>query len=51
MKNIWKLKFDPDEKFPLNKAREVPIVTTVVRFAFHENNKYYPKILFKLMSV
>ena len=46
-----KTKFDPDEKFPLNKAREVPIVTTVVRFAFHENNKYYPKILFKLMSV
>ena len=46
-----KIKLDPDEKFPLNKAVEVPIVTTVVWFVFHENNKYYPKILFKLMSV
>ena len=38
-----KVKFDPDEKFPLNKTIEVPIVKTVVRFVFHENNKYYLK--------
>ena len=40
-----RIKFDPDDNLTLNKAIEIPIVTIVIRVAFHENNKYYPHIL------
>ena len=41
-----KIKFDSDDNSPLNKSIEIPLVTTVARAAFHENNKYYPLLFF-----
>ena len=37
-----KIKFDSDDILPLNKIREIPIMTIAVRVVFHENDKYYP---------
>ena len=39
-----KIKFDSDDELPLNKIMEIPIVTIVVKVAFHENNRYYPQV-------
>ena len=39
-----KIKFNSDDKLPLNKTVEIPTITIVVRAAFHENNKYYPQV-------
>ena len=39
-----KIKFDSDDELPLNKIMEIPIVTIVVKVAFHENSKYYPQV-------
>ena len=36
-----KIKFDSDNKLPLNKIMEIPIMTIVFRAVFLENNKYY----------
>ena len=38
---IYEIKFDPEDNLTLNKTIEIPIVTIVVRAAFHENNNYY----------
>ena len=38
-----RIKFDTDDKFPLNKTIN-PIITIVVRAVFHENNKYYLQV-------
>ena len=37
-----KIKFNSDDELPLNKTREIPIMTVVVRAIFLENDKYYP---------
>ena len=39
-----KIKFDSDDELPLNKTIKIPIITTVVRAVFHENNKYYLQV-------
>ena len=39
-----KIKFNSDDKLPLNKTVEIPIMTIVVRAAFLENNKYYRQV-------
>ena len=39
-----KLKFNSDDKLPLNKTIEIPSMIIVVRAVFHENNKYYPQV-------
>ena len=39
-----KIKFNSDDKLPLNKTIEIPIITIVVGAVFHENNKYYPRV-------
>ena len=39
-----KIKFNLNDKLPLNKAIEIPTMTIVVRSVFHENNKYYPQV-------
>ena len=39
-----KIKFVSDDKLPLNKMIEIPIMTIVVRAVFCENNKYYPEV-------
>ena len=41
-----KMKFNWDDEAPLNNMLELPSMTIVVRSAFHENMKYYPKFLF-----
>ena len=38
-----------DDKLPLNKAIEIPIVLIAVRAIFYENNKYYSQV-FKMNS-
>ena len=48
-----KIKFNSDEKLPLNKTREIPTIAIVLRAVIHENNKYYSqgfleKCLYKL---
>ena len=40
-----KIKFNSDDKLPLNKTVEIPIMTIVVRAVFLENNKYYQVFL------
>ena len=43
-KNYMKIKFNSDDELPLNKMKEVPSMTIVVRAVFHENNEYYPQV-------
>ena len=43
-KRYMKIKFTSDDKLPLNKTVEIPIMTIVVRVVFLENNKYYPQV-------
>ena len=35
-----KIKFDIDDKLPLNKTIKSPIIAIVVRAVFHEDDKY-----------
>ena len=49
-KKYMKIKFNLDDELPLNKMIEIPSVIIVVRAAFHEN-KYYPQVFFKRMSI
>ena len=39
-----KIKFNSDDKLPLNKTIEIPSMIIVVRTVFHENNKYHPQV-------
>ena len=39
-----KIKFNSDDKSPLNKTIEIPSMTIVVRAVYHENNKYYSQV-------
>ena len=41
--NYKKIKFNSDDKLPLNKTIEIHNVTIVVKAVFYENNKYYPQ--------
>ena len=38
-----KIKFDSDDKLPLNRTIEIPVLVIVVRAIFYEN-KYYPQV-------
>ena len=38
-----KIKLDSDDKLPLNKTIEIPVMVIVFRASFYENNKYYPQ--------
>ena len=40
-----KMKLDRDDKLPLNKTMQMPVIVIVVRALFYENNKYYPQVL------
>ena len=42
--NYMKIKFNSDDKLPLNKTIEIPRMIIVVRAIFLENNKYYPLV-------
>ena len=37
-----KIKFNSDDRLPLNKMIEIPSMIIVVRAVSHENNTYYP---------
>ena len=39
-----KIKFNSEDKLPLNKMIEISSVIIVVRATFPENNQYYPQI-------
>ena len=43
-KKYMKIKFNSDDKLPLNKTIEIPSMIIVVRAVFHENIKYYPQV-------
>ena len=42
--NYMKIKFNSDDKLPLNKTIEIPRMIIAVRAIFLENNKYYPLV-------
>ena len=42
--NYMKIKFNSDDKLPLNETIEIPRMIIVVRAIFLENNKYYPLV-------
>ena len=39
-----KIKFNSDDKLPLNKTVEISTIAIVARAVFHENNKYYLQV-------
>ena len=39
-----KIKLDSDDKLPLNKTIEIPVMVIVVRAVFYKNNKYYLQV-------
>ena len=39
-----KIKLDSDDKLPLNRTIEIPVIVIVVRAIFYENIKYYPQV-------
>ena len=39
-----KIKFNSDDKLPVNKTIEIPTIAIVVRAIFLENNKYYSQV-------
>ena len=42
--NVYmKIKFNSDNKLPLNKTVEIPTITIVIRTVFLNSNKYYPQ--------
>ena len=42
-KDYLKIKFDSDDKLPLNKQLKFRSVTIVIRSVFEEDGKYYPQ--------
>ena len=38
-----KIKFNLDDKLPLNKTIDITSMIIIVRTVFYENNKYYPQ--------
>ena len=41
-----KIKFDSDDKLPLNKAIEIPVIVKNVRAVLYQNNKYFSLFVF-----
>ena len=39
-----KIKLNSDDDLPLNKIRELHMLTIIVRSIFEEDGKYYPQI-------
>ena len=42
--NYMKIKFNLDDKLPLNKIIKTRTIIIVVRAVFHESNEYYPQV-------
>ena len=43
-KDFMKIKFNSDDKLPLNKTLKLHNLTVVARSVFQEDNKYYPQV-------
>ena len=43
-KDCMKIKFNSDDKLPLNKQIKFPSVTIVIRYVFEDDGKYYPQV-------
>ena len=43
-KKYMKVKFNLNDKLPLDKIIEIPNMILVVNAVFHENNKYYQQV-------
>ena len=43
-KKYMKVKFNLNDKLPLDKIIEIPNMILVVKAVFHENNKYYQQV-------
>ena len=39
-----RIKFNADDDLPLNKILKLKMITTIVRFVFEEDCKYYPQV-------
>ena len=39
-----KIKFNSDDDLPLNKILKLHNLTTIVRYVFEEDDKYYPQV-------
>ena len=39
-----KIKFDSDDKLPLNKILKSRVLTIIIRNIFEKDDKYYPQI-------
>ena len=46
-KDFIKIKFNSDDNLPLNKMLKLHMLRVIVRFAFEENDKYYPQAFFR----
>ena len=44
IKNIW-ISLNSDDDLPLKKTLKFCNMIIVVRFVFHEGNKYYPQVV------
>ena len=44
IKNIW-ISLNSDDDLPLKKTLKLCNMIIVVRFVFHEGNKYYPQVV------
>ena len=42
-KDFMKIKFDSDDKLPLNKQLKFLSVTIIIRSVFEDDGKYYPQ--------
>ena len=49
-KDSMKIKFNSDDKLPLNKQLKFPSVTIVIRSVFEDDGKYYPQIFLDCMK-
>ena len=43
------IKIDTDDKLPVNKLVNFPIMTVKIRYDFEEDSKYHPQFFFRQM--
>ena len=43
-KDLIKIRFNSDDKLPLNKMLKLHMLTVIVKSLFEENGKYYPQV-------
>ena len=43
-KDYMKIKFNSDDDLPLNKSRELHLITITIRHGIKEGNKFYPQV-------